>query len=225
MAKHIFPGIQSLQPLLLLSVLSISVYVLRLIVTGSDRYWFLNWNLVLAWLPLIFAFGLRKILRERPWASWQAILLTIGWFSLLPNSFYLVSDFVHLNISAQNEVSLLYDIVLLVSFGITGLAIGCASTYMVHMELKKRLSWRNTWVIVGLVFMLSGFAVYLGRFLGWNSWDLILNLPGITSDILDRIINPSLYPNTFTITLLFFAFIMTVYSSFYSFVQSLTDQR
>ncbi len=214
-------AIVSLQPVLLLSAMSVALFIARVIVTRSERYWFLNWNLALAWPPLILAYLLRLQLGRRAWGSWPAISLTVLWFILLPNTFYLVSDFVHLDANVTDEVSLLYDIAMFMSFALTGLVLGCVSTYMVHMELKKRLGRLRAWLAVGAIFLLCGFAVYLGRFLGWNSWDVVINPAGIITDISDRLLYPSAFPNTFTITLLFFAFITISYSSFYNLLQSL----
>jgi uncharacterized membrane protein len=225
MARSKLTVLQSLQPVLMLSSLSVAFFIARVIVTRSERYWFLNWNLALAWPPLIIAYVLRRHLGRYAWSNWKSIMLVVCWLVLVPNTFYLVSDFVHLDSTVQNEVSLLYDISMFMSYALTGLALGCVSMYMVHMELKKRLGRFRAWSVIGVIILLDSFAIYLGRFLGWNSWDLFINPAGIITDISDRIINPTAYPNTFTITLLFFVFIMVAYGSFYSLLQTLKPRR
>lgn len=199
-------------PLLSMSALSVGLYLFRLITTGSERLWFMNWNLVLAWLPLIFAWFLVTGLKHRRWFSRSSIALSTVWLLFLPNSFYMVSDFVHL--TTAQDGTFVYEIIMLVSYALTGLLLGWLSTMLVHKELENRLGQRRAWYGVLLVFLASAFAIYLGRYLGWNSWDIIFNPVFIVFDISERVLNPALYPSMFTTTTLFFAFIVVSYASF-----------
>src|SRR5690606_39525758 len=52
--------------LLVSNSVSLFLFGLRAFGTQSDRYWFLLWNLFLAWLPLVFAWALsRNLLTDR----------------------------------------------------------------------------------------------------------------------------------------------------------------
>jgi uncharacterized membrane protein len=212
-----------LLPLLLPSALSIMFLLGRVILSESEQYLFLFWNLFLAWLPLLWAWLLTQSLYDYPWSSWRPVTFSLLWLAFLPNSFYLVSDFTHLK--AAEGISLLYDVVMLMSFALAAMLVGWVSVYMVQRLLKRRFTEQNVWAMLGVVFLLCSFAVYLGRFLGWNSWDIIFNPADILFDVSDRVLNPALYPNTFLTTSLFFAFISCTYLSFYGLVRALRSYK
>lgn len=195
---------------LLSSLFSVGLFAVRAIAGESDRYWFLNWNLLLAWLPLLFALALRRRLRTNPWLSWRSLVLTLLWLGFLPNSFYLVSDFIHLHESG--EVSLLYDIVLFMSFTLNGFMLGFSSVYLVHKELLKKIRRRDTHLIIAAVLLLSSFAIYLGRYQRWNTWDVLVNPAGLLFSVSDRFINSGNNPQMFTTTLMFFALLASIYA-------------
>ncbi|MCA9337438.1 DUF1361 domain-containing protein [Candidatus Saccharibacteria bacterium] len=209
--------LQLLGLLFFASAVSIVLLVARFVVSDSYKFWFLAWNLFLAWLPLLFALGLRLSLHARPWLSWQNIGLTILWLGFLPNSFYIMSDLIHLQSSGDTAV--LYDIAMISSFVINGLILGYISVYIVHMQLLKRLSARASNAIIGAVFIACGFAIYLGRYLRWNTWDIILNPAGILFDLSERVINPILHGETYLITLVFSVVLISVYAVVYELVK------
>lgn len=190
------------------SIGSLILFMVRMLAGDSVRYWFLNWNLLLAWLPLVFALILRVRLLANSWLTWQSLLLTGLWLGFLPNSFYIVSDFIHLHVSG--EVSLLYDIVLFISFTWNGFILGFSSLYLVHKELLKKVHRRDAHLLVGVVLLLCGFAIYLGRYLRWNTWDVLVNPAGLLFDVSDRLIN--LQPQMFTTTLMFFVLLASMYA-------------
>jgi uncharacterized membrane protein len=94
-----------------LSGLTIVAYAYRVAISQSFRFGFVFENLALAWLGLIFGWLLVNGLKKRHWMSWQNIVLTILWLAFLPNTWYVLTDFLH--ISPTGEVSQLYDIVLM----------------------------------------------------------------------------------------------------------------
>ena len=85
--------------LLIANSVSILLFILRVIDSGGFRYWFLLWNLLLAWLPLVFALTLTLRLKKTRLKDTVNILLIILWLGFLPNSFYLVSDLIHLQVT------------------------------------------------------------------------------------------------------------------------------
>lgn len=205
-----------LWPLFVSTALSVGLFIVRLYDTGTSRYWFLLWNLALAWLPLMFACLLYMNLKKERWFSWKPIVLAVLWLLFLPNSFYLITDFIHLG--STGEVGVLFDAVLFMSFAWNGLLLGFASLYIVHRELNKRFSKKRVLYILAAIFILSSFAIYLGRFLAWNSWDILLNPAGILFDVSDRVVRPSLFPNTFMVTALFTSALSTMYYTVYKLI-------
>lgn len=203
---------------------SLLLFASRSVEAQSDRYWFLIWNLMLAWVPLAVVWVLVVRLRVTRWLSWQNLFLTVLWLGFLPNSFYLISDFIHLH--ETGEVSLLYDIVMFTSFAFNGIVAGFASLFLVHRELLKRLSVEWAHVSVGLVLLACSFAIYLGRSLRWNTWDVLLNPAGLLFDVSDRFVNPGLHPQTFVTTATFFLLLGSMYVVAWELVRALkADNR
>jgi len=194
-------------------ILSVATTIVLLIVeiikAHSDYYIFLLTNLILAFLPLIVAYFLAKRLKKTPWLSFVNILLTLLWLGFLPNSFYMVTDLIH----AQDSVSidLLYNIVMIMFCIFNSLVAGYMSLYIIHWELLKRFYYKHAHTIIGLVILICSFAIYLGRFLRWNSWDVIVSPAGILFDVSDTITNPSTHPELLTTTVTFFLLLGIIY--------------
>lgn len=226
MKKVSLKGLRSratLWPLLVSSTLSVFLIVCRMLGGQTTRYWFLLWNLFLAWLPLIFAYWLTRRLRNNAWFTWKNIVLTVLWLGFLPNSFYLVTDFIHLR--NTGEVSMLFDAVMFMSFAWNGLLLGFTAVLLLHREMLKRLQRRQTVLMVGLIFILCSFAIYLGRYLAWNTWDIVINPAGILFDLSDRIIRPASYPNTFTTTSLFSVTLTVMYYAAFKLVAAIRAEE
>jgi uncharacterized membrane protein len=189
----------------------VSVFLLGARVASSDsmRYVFLLWNLVLAALPLLIAIWLVDRIKKYGWLAWQQIVLTILFLIFLPNSFYLVTDFVHLRLTS--EATIIYDVVLLSSFMFSGLLLGYVSVYLMHRELKKRVSEKTALAIVSGLFLAVSFAIYLGRFSRWNTWDVLLEPTGLLFDVSDRFVNPGVHTDTYITTGIVFILLFGLY--------------
>lgn len=196
-------------PLLAFSLVATAFLIIRIVVSESYRYWFLPWNLLLAWVPVIAGIVLVDMLKHVAWSSWKAVVVSLIWLLFLPNSFYLITDFIHLQ--ETNDVSLLYDVVVLAMFAFVGFFLGFISLLLIHIELIKRFKNSLANKIILVVILASSFAIYLGRYLRWNSWDVVANPFGIIYDLSDRLGSPSDYPLTFVTTSMFFVVISTFY--------------
>lgn len=170
-------------------IVSILLFLARTADASNPRYWFLLWNAFLAVLPLGLAWWLSDRLQKSRWKRWLNIALTLLWISFLPNSFYIISDLIHLH--QTGEVSLLYDAVLFMSFILNGLIAGYISVYLVHRQLLRRMAYPFAHIIIGGVFLLCGMAIYLGRYMRWNSWDLFLHPAAVLFDISTQFISPA----------------------------------
>ncbi len=200
-------------------MVSVSLLAIRMLAAGNNRFWFMLWNLFLAWLPVLFAFGLRANLDKKPLSHWQNLLLFVVWLGFLPNSFYIMSDLIHLQSSGETLV--LYDVAMMMSFVLNGLILGYISVFVVHRLLLQRFRLRYAHSLIGLVLLASGFAIYLGRYLRWNTWDVLFNPAGILFDLSERIINPLGHAQTYIITLVFFVVIASTYAVVYELVSML----
>lgn len=205
------------------NLLSVLFFILRAADAGNFRYWFLLWNVFLAWIPLILAYFTTRMLRENSWLAWKPLLLTALWLVFLPNSFYVLSDFIHLH--ETGEVSVLYDVVFFFSCTFNAFLAGFISVFLIHEQLAKRVRRRDSHVIIAAVFLLCGLAIYLGRYLRWNSWDIIINPAGLLFDVSDKIINPIVHPQFITTTLSFFLLLSFIYAILWQFAGNLSGNR
>ncbi len=172
-------------------------------------YGYLVWNLTLAWLPLIFAVHLTRLLKRKLWSSWEGLATSGLWLVFLPNSFYMISDFIHLQ--EVQRVDVLYDAVMFTSFIYTGVALGFSSLYLIHLQLKRRLSARAAIGWIAATLALCSAAIYVGRDLRWNSWDILTNPGGLLLDISDRLQNPATYGQVVTTMVSFFVLLASMY--------------
>lgn len=196
---------------------------IRLLVTRSLDYWFLPWNLFLALLPLLFAWWFVHRVRKTRLADWRNLLLAGLWLGFLPNSFYLVTDLIH--IRQRGDISILYDVVMVTSFIWCGFLAGFMSVYLMHREALRRFTIRQAHTMVAVVLLLCSFAIYLGRYLRWNTWDIIFNPFSLLFDVSERFINPSDHPQAFTTTFIFFLLLTSIYWSIYQLIYLIKEPR
>ncbi len=178
--------------------------------SGSFAYAYLITNTILAWVPFVLAVGLRQTLRTKRWSSWQALALSVAWLMFLPNSFYMVSDFIHLSEIGGDQM--LIAAVAFTSFIFLGLLLGIVSVYLIHKEFLKRVSPRAAAGLVGLLLLISSFAIYVGRDLRWNTWDVFLNPWGLLFDLSERFIHPSQYGQMLAVVVPFFVLLCSFYA-------------
>lgn len=210
------------QSMCFFSSLCIVFYAFRALISQSFRLGFIFENLALAWLGLIFGWFLVKNLTDKRWLSWQNIGLTIVWLMFLPNTWYVLTDFLH--ILPTGEVSELYDIVFISILTINGFVLGFTSLFLVHQQLRKRLNEQTSNIIVAAVIFMSSFAIYLGRDLRWNSWDVIANPSSIILNVSDGVVDPFGHPRAINITGLFFILISSIYFCWLNYQQPNTKQ-
>lgn len=191
------------------SLTSAMLYVYGALVNNNWQFGYLLWNLFLAWLPLVLAVWLVQLLKKQPWISIWPLILTLGWLVFLPNSFYMISDYIHLQ--GIQRVDILFDTIMFSSFIFVGLAVGFTSVLLVHRELNRRLKPRPAGWLIGIVLALCSYAIFLGRYLRWNTWDVILNPASLLFDVSERFIHPSRHPQMLLTTLSFFILLSSLY--------------
>lgn len=192
-----------------LGLVSYSLLITRIIASDSLRYTFLFWNLVLAAIPMLFAWWLVDELRRNGWLGWRQGVAMVLWVLFLPNSFYIVTDFIHLR--ANYEADLLFDITVLTSFMISGIVYGFVSVFLVHRQLQRRWGEAKAYGIIALILLAASFAICLGRYTRWNTWDVLLKPAGLLFDISDKVINPSAHVQTYQTTVVLFLVLFATY--------------
>jgi len=188
---------------------SFGLFAYSAITSHSLQYDYLILNLGLATIPLILSWRLMVLLKKKRWSDWEPLLTTFVWIIFLPNSFYMISDFIHLqNMSNQTIV---YNSVMFASFIYLAVLFGLISLYQVHQLLRKRVYPRTANIIVVLLLIGCCFAIYLGRDLRWNSWDVVVNPAGLLFDISNLILKPQTYPAMIKTMASFFVVIGSTY--------------
>jgi uncharacterized membrane protein len=167
----------------------------RIFYTGTRLYLFLVWNIFLAWIPFMISSLFCK-LNSKP--KWKQMLVFCSWLAFFPNALYIVTDLIHLQL--ETTVPKWFDAVLLFSASIVGLMMAFISLYRVEQFLQKTVHKKLQAVSILLILFLASFGVYLGRFLRWNSWDIISNPFKLMLSITNRIIFPFDYVQTWTVT-------------------------
>ena len=185
---------------ILLSVLSIFSFCLsifRVIYTGSPEFLFLNWNLFLAFVPwLISSVIILKNLQNK---KLLLIVMIFSWLLFFPNSPYILTDLFHLGMSSK--APLWYDLILILSFAWTGLLFGFLSLMDIEKVLENYVGKGKTIFFTIAFLFISGFGIYIGRYLRWNTWDIVLSPFALSSDILSKIIHPVYYSRAWGLTL------------------------
>lgn len=140
----------------------------RIYLTGTTLLVSFVWNLILAFLPYIFA------LSYVTWKNrWRWVFLFF-WLLFLPNSFYILTDFVHLS---KYPEMIYFDIVYISAMSFAGMVSGFASMELIHREWNIHYHKHMSWFLMVLTVIVSMVGVYMWRFLRFNSWD-ILHAPG-----------------------------------------------
>lgn len=212
---HRFLSFQLFYPLLLSSGLALSIFLVRVLISGSYLvYANLVWNLILAWIPYLFSMLVAVLHQSLPKQWWWLIIPGLIWLVFFPNAPYLVTDFLHLE--QRPYIPIWYDILLLASFSWTGIFLAITSLRTIQAAVKDYLGLFASWIFAGFTLVLSGLGIYLGRFERWNTWDLLFHPKSILADIARRVVNPLDHLGFFGFTILFTAFLVICYWMFVS---------
>ncbi|MBC8160352.1 MAG: DUF1361 domain-containing protein [Roseiflexaceae bacterium] len=157
-------------PLFATSALACGLFVTRVILADGTSFRFLNWNLVLAWLPYAFAI-LAVRTHERAPGRWVRLLPIGGlWLLFFPNAPYLITDLVHL--TAAVGAPWWYNLGMLMAYASAGSFLAVASLWAMHEIVRAYAGRLLGWLFVLAAIGLGGVGIYLGRFVRLNSWDI-----------------------------------------------------
>ncbi len=205
-----------------------------IILGGPFNTYYLIWNLILAWAPMVFslifiynaskpASGLRMI---------SKLISGLLWLFFFPNAVYIITDYIHLSNDSfyysnpaytpySGLPQILYSFerlpwnnLLSITFAVfIGCALSVFSLYFLQAHIERRSSRLAGWGFAIFVHILSGYAIYLGRFIRFNSWDVIFNPIGLIRYLLS-----SINKTSFVFSLQFFILSFFIYVIFYLFI-------
>lgn len=209
MRVKITSGVRYGLALLSATIISVGLLGIAFIADHGSAPGYLLWNLFLAWIPFGLATWLVRVLRRKAWSSWEGLVVSGVWLAFLPNSFYMVSDFIHL--SELGTEHLLFYAVLFTLFIFTALALGISSLYLVHTELRRRIMGPAAWGWVLVILFVCSVAIYIGRDLRWNTWDVLVDPSGLLFDLSSRLLHPAAYGQIIGVIAPFFVLLSSMY--------------
>lgn len=187
---------------------AITLNLIRLMLAEVPSYIYMNWNVFLGLLPVLFVwlFENKKKLKA------LSVVFFLGWLFFLPNAPYMITDFIHLR-DVGTEAMLWYDGMMLFAYAVVGVYGFVFSTYRMKQALTKSI-----WFVPGIS-LLSGFGIYLGRYIRWNTWDIVTRPLELFQNIF-HIFGELLYEPLISITtVVFMAAMMVMYYSYRNIIE------
>ncbi len=196
------------QSLLLITLACVGLLSGRWLYNGETLGFGFIWNIFLAWLPLFFALLGRRLFQIN--REYFAIIAFLFWMLFFPNAPYIITDLIHLEHLPQHLWW--YDTASIFLAAFLGISLGVYSLYIVHQSISINYNKYLGWSVVLGAAILSGFGVYLGRFVRLNSWDLLTQPANIIKHISTAVAEPL----ALKFTLLFALMLMFLYLALYN---------
>jgi uncharacterized membrane protein len=204
------------------TLFSVVLFRIRTILSGSDEYAFLLWNIFLAWIPLGFAYVAESFSWNRKTLLLVMPFIVFLWLLFFPNAPYILTDLFHLSWRKDINVPIWFDTLLLLWFAWTGLSLGLISMFMMQNIVRRAFGRITGWLFVLSVGFLASLGIYIGRFLRWNSWDVLFNPHDRFIELMYYSSNPSLQSIMFIG--IFSALFIFIYITIYTFGLLLQEQ-
>ena len=141
----------------------------------------LVWNMFLALVALDFSlvsyYISKKVVRG---------LGAILWLFFYPNTFYMLTDIVHMQFTSTvlwNKTSLILYMLYVSSILFGGLC-GIESVKNIVLTFKLKNYYLRL-LFIGVLSFISSFAIHIGRYARLNSWDIFTRPKTVISEILD----------------------------------------
>jgi uncharacterized membrane protein len=166
---------------------SVAMVGFRVLYSGHTFFLFLVWNLFLAYIPYVIS---SLLLKRIDWIenTPKLIFISIAWLLFIPNSFYIITDLVHLEY--RYVAPFWYDLMLILSFVWNGILLGILSVRQMEKIIAAKWQVKTEVYFIYPVMFLNALGVYIGRYLRFNSWDVVTNPFQLASDIIYLFVHP-----------------------------------
>lgn len=209
----------------LFSLVTIALLVARARIFHYRVYKPMLLNLALAWIPIICVGCALLIFLLQTGSGgisiWGTLILLVVWFVFFPNSTYLVTEFHHLK-EDVNTVPFWFDTIVILSLALCGVILGSFSLLLVQRLLLFYMPEIYTWLILIVYLFVSNIGIYIGRFLRFNSWDILANPLGLAKSILLALKDKKELRNMLMFASLFTIFLLAFYLFLYSGIDPIT---
>jgi len=195
------------------TLLSLILFRVRTILSGSLDYVFLVGNIFLAWIPLGLAHTATTLSWKRKYIMLSLPFAAGLWLLFFPNAPYILTDLQHLG-NPKPGIPVWFDVLLIIWFAWTGLLLGMVSLFLMQDIVRREFGRVAGWLFVFAVGILGSLGIYIGRFLRWNSWDLFFNPLERLTDFLHYATHPSMQSIIFigVFSTFFIFFYITIYA-------------
>lgn len=192
---------------------TISLVVFRVFQTDSPVFVFLIWNLILAAIPFLISSSLNA---TNNFKKSKLILLPVLalWLLFFPNAPYIITDLFHLK--SRAPIPMWYDTILLFSAAWNGILLAFISLYDIESIINRIFKKNVSRLFVITALSLSSLGIYIGRYLRWNSWDIVTQPQVLIADVAELLLNPAINFGVMKMIILFTAFLLTGYLFFRS---------
>jgi uncharacterized membrane protein len=184
---------------------TLGLLAIRAVYANSIAYFFYPWNLFLAIVPVYFS----GLLLKQKTLNYKSILWLGLWLLFLPNAPYLVTDIFHFE--ARPPVPLWFDLMLVVSGAWNGILLCMISLFRVEKFLNTRCKTKFTEAIIFLLLIFCGYGIYIGRYLRYNSWDVVTDPLNILRSSTHHLYHPFQNLNVWVFTFVFAFFLAIIF--------------
>jgi uncharacterized membrane protein len=210
--------------LILASIVSLALAIVHARVSGDQNYSFLVFNLFLAWIPFVASLLAYAAQHRRLTFYLVMPFCVLVWLAFFPNAPYLLTDFQHLVYSGEGT-PLWFDVLIMIWFAWTGLFLGISSLYLMQEIVTRAFNSVAGWIFAIGATILSSIGVYMGRFLRWNSWDLLKDPLPIAKDMVGIVRHPITNLGTYVFTALFTLLFLFIYLTFHLFANVIRERQ
>ncbi|MES2330877.1 MAG: DUF1361 domain-containing protein [Bacteroidota bacterium] len=185
---------------------SMSLLLVRFLYSNNTiEYSFYGWNTFLAAIPYLVSTQLIKLRKMK-----ITTFIFIGvWLLFFPNAPYMITDLFHYE--ERPGVPFWYDLLLVISAAWNGLILGMISLMNVEIFLSRH--FKKVWVVVSVFIslLLCGYGVFIGRFLRFNSWNIVTDFRDLAYSSAHHVLQPQHYPKLWVFTILFSVLLTIIY--------------
>jgi uncharacterized membrane protein len=179
-------------------VTGILMILLRKFLHFRAGYSFLLWNFALASISPIISTLMLEMARMK-WKPITFLIPVMVWLLFLPNGPYMLTDYKY--IWNDNSGHIYPNIACLSWFILPALLLSLISLNDIAEILKLRYSPGKVTVFIFFICLLSGFGVFIGSILRFNSWDILHHPLALFNEIVRYFIHPVVDRNPWVVTL------------------------